>query len=248
MEIVKNSGYAKSVLQKLAAVYKAETFVDDGLWHVSDLVFPRKSYACEIYGCESTEEEIGYFFLGKAVHVEIQRILGVENSEVVVQKKLKAGTVIGTLDYLGEEAVEIKSSRKWTVAELPEPHYIRQAGYYAVLRDLPKIHVLVIYPTAGRTWNGEKSSTVEAASWVLKFSDQDKQKIEKEMNDVIKNLEKAIKTKDAELLPPCPPWLLKRFGDKIKSGWDKKAEFKYQQYPFHYINDPRGVIDEAETK
>lgn len=238
MQIEQNDKLARYVLKQIIEAYKREEKPFDGKWHVYDMLFPRKTYGCKLYGCKPTREDIGFFFLGKAIHAEIQRILGVEKSEVMGEKF----GIVGTMDYKGARAYEIKSSRKWTVPKMPEAHYIRQAGYYALIHALTEVEILVIYPTAGRTWKGKKSSTVEVCDWTLTLSPKDKKLIEYDLLRTKEELERAIKKKNPSHLPPAPSWTVERFEGKVSDGGFEKHKREIEKHPFWYTFQEKGAL------
>ena len=230
MQLLSNDKLARQILKRIIDDYKADTKPFDGKWHVYDMLFPRKTYGCKLYGCESTREDIGFFFLGKAVHREMQRILGIEQAEV---KGEKFG-IVGTMDFKGKRSFEIKSSRKWTIPDAPPSYHIQQAGYYALIHDLDEVEILVVYPTSGRTWKGTKSSTVEVRDWTLVLSKSDKKKIEYDLLRTKEELEKALKKKSPSRLPPAPSWAIERFKGKVDDGGFKKYSREAEKHPFYY--------------
>lgn len=244
MLVVLDKKYAASIRQRIIDNYKAKAQKENAkrdkqkLWHVSDLVFPRKTYFELLQGRKITDEAIGYWFTGVAFHAELQRILGIENAE----KEVTKGGVIAHIDHFDRVLLEIKTSRKWTVPDDPEPHYIRQAGYYASMTMVTEPKIVVIYPTAGRTWDGKESSTVEVAAWTLMFSKGDLHEIEDDMAITQDEITKAVKTKDPSNLPPVPAWLLKDYIPKKhtrKELWALTGRYVYDKdkaSPFNYID------------
>ena len=242
MRLRANDAFAQKVLNKLIKSYTRDERPFDGKWHVYDLLFPRKTVACKKYGCKPTRKDIGFFFTGRAYHSEIQRIIGIAKAEVRGER----WGIVGTMDYKGENAIEIKTSRKWTVPTTPEGHYVRQAGYYATLFDLDEVIILVVYPTAGRTWQGKTASTVEMRAWTLQVSKADRKKIHYDMMRTKEELEDALANKrkkvDWDAFPPCPAWAVERFGRKVPSGFRKKDEAEHRKHPFWYAYTEKGWL------
>jgi len=234
IKVKSDDKFAAKVLDMLGDAYAAEERPEDGKWHVSHLIFPRQTVARELKypGYKTTRQDIGFFFMGKAMHAEVQRIMGVGHSE----KKGEKHGVVATMDYLkkgkDELAMEIKSSRKWTLPDEPEGHYVKQAGYYAVIHDLERVTILVIYPTAGRTWKGKKASSVEARAWVVETPKKVREQIKYDMLRTVEELEKAIKTKNVKGLPPAPDWTVERYGKKMPSGGYDFDAAKEHPFPF----------------
>jgi len=227
--------YAQQFLKAVETKYKEEERPDDGKWHAGELVFPRAAYGAAIYGKKLTPKTVGFFFLGKAIHSEAQRIMGLKESEIRAEKM----GVIGTMDWKGKDAYEIKSSRKWTVPDWPEPHYVKQAGEYAVIHELNKIIILMILPTASRTWDGKKASTVEATSWTINFTPQIKKAIQYDMQRTIEELELAIKNEDPSDLPPSPPWILEDYPKVDPGVYIRKQD---EAHPFFYAWSEKGWL------
>lgn len=245
MECIIDKKYTDKLHKQIIKVYNDETRLPDGKFHVSDIVYPLGAYGRAIYGKPEklTKEEVGMFFLGKAVHEHIQRILGREMSEVTKEEKISGITIVGTIDHLGKRPLEIKTSRKWTIPEWPAPHYIRQAAYYAVIFNLKEITILVIYPTAGRKYNNSKSSTLEIGAWTLKFNDEDKKAIRYDMQRSMEELKKAIKKKNPKNLPPAPKFITEKFGGKLdKYTMTKEEEFLEMEHPFYYAWKEKGWL------
>ncbi len=240
MNIKRDKAYEKKLLGQIEKKYLEEERAPDNKWHVSDVVFARKTVACKFFGCPLRSEDVGFFFLGKSVHSEMQRILGIDKAEV---RKEKYG-VIGTMDWVGKDALEIKSSRKWTVPDHVESRYIQQAGYYAIVHDLNVILIPIVYPTAGRTWSGKKSSTVDTRVWRLTFTAADKKEILYDMRRTIEEMEQVIKTKDLDFkgLPPAPAWILERFGSLVPTMDHFGDDKIYESHPFWYAWKEHGKL------
>jgi len=235
MRVTLDRRYAAEARKKLIDFYTSEAKQEnskrskDKLWHVSDLVFPRKTYYERIQGRKITDKAIGFWFLGKAVGTEMQRILGKSFAEVeAVWKK-----VVAHIDHKDKVLIEIKSSRKWTIPEWPSPHYTRQIGYYCAMTGTKSAKILVVYPTAGRTYKGERSSTVDIAAWEVAFSAGELKQIQIDMEETIKRIETAIHKKTPDDLPACPKWLLEEFKNAKAGKYDEAADY---EQPFNFIS------------
>jgi hypothetical protein len=201
----------------------------DKLWHVSDLIFPRKTYYDIMQGRKITDKAIGFWFTGVAYHTELQRILGNKYAEV----EAKWESVVAHIDHMEEVLLEIKTSRKWTIPSTPSPHYTRQLGDYCAMTGRKSAKIVVIYPTAGRTYKGEKSSTVDIAAWEVSFSKAELEAIKEDMQQTIKEIEYAVKKKNPDNLPPCPKWLLEDFKGAVAGKYDEDADYAS---PFNFVN------------
>lgn len=237
MKIAPDKKYAAKLLKQIMDDVLADEGRDKSKWHVSDMVFPLAAYFRERFGYEDDEEDVGFYFTGRAFHHELQRIIGISKSEV----KGELLNVIGTADYLDEVMLEIKTSRKWTVPEVPPGHYVHQGGCYCAIFNRESILLVVIYPTAGRTWKGDKASTIVVKVWRVTFTDKDIANIKEDMKLTVAHLEKALKTKDPSALPPCPDWKIKKMLEKAGKGklfklWKGGYDEKYAaEHPFNYV-------------
>jgi hypothetical protein len=235
MKVKKDTKYAAKIRKMLIDNYTTESEAGNALrdkekvWHVSDLVFPRKTYYDLMQGRKVTDKAIGFWFNGKALHAEMQRVLGNEYAEVAAHWE----NVVAHIDHMEKVLVEIKSSRKWTIPEQPSPHYTRQVGYYCAMTGKKAAKILVVYPTSGRTYRGEKTSTVEFMAWELTFTLKELDMIREDLRITISEIEKAAKKKSPNNLPPCPKWLLEDFEGAVPGKYDEKADYAS---PFNFID------------
>ena len=226
-EVIKDDAFAQSVLDKIIQKYMSVEG-RTGAWHVSDLMFPRYAIFSRITNHKPERDAIGFFFTGEAYHSFLQGVLGNANAEV--RKEIHG--VLGTADFFdGDTLLEIKTSRKWTIPELPQDHYITQAGYYCAIFDKTAAKILVIFPTAGRKWDGSASSTVEAVCWEVRFSGQECEAIRASIKEEAAALDKAWKSKspfDIRSLNSCPSW---KYGT-VERDAEKKEYFVNIRCPF----------------
>jgi hypothetical protein len=226
-EIMKDDAFAQSVLDKIVQKYLTQES-RSGAWHVSDLMYPRYAIFSRITNHKPERDAIGFFFTGEAYHHFLQGVLGDANSEV----RKEVHGVLGTADYFdGDTLLEIKTSRKWTIPEDPQDNYIEQAGYYCAIFDKPSAKVLVIFPTAGRKWDGSASSTVEVVCWEVRFSGQEREKILTSIKEESDALDKAWKSKspfDIKALRSCPGW---KYGT-VERDAEKKEYYVNVRCPF----------------
>jgi len=197
----------------------------DGKWHVSDLMFPRYAVFSRKYNRIPTREDVGFFLTGEAYHEFLQKLLGEHDSEV----RGELFNVLGTADYFdGDTLLEIKTSRKWTVPDKPQDHYVEQAGYYCAIFGKPSARITIIYPTAGRKWDGSASSTIEIQAWNVSFSVDEIQGIKERMKELTTLLDKSRETGKVDSLPPCPDW---KYGG-IERDKEKQEYFIKVRCPF----------------
>ncbi len=226
--------YADYVRQRLIQTYTKESEESnrmreaDRLIHVSDIVFPRKTYYQVMQGRKITDKAIGFWFTGKAYGTELQRVLGNQFAEV----ESKIEDFVAHMDYYDGLLIgEIKTSRKWTIPAQPAAHYIRQTAYYCAMSNKTRAQILVIYPTSGRTWKGQESSTVEIRSWALDVPDDAKKEVLKDMVMSKSAIIEALERHSPSGLPPVPGWLVEEFENADPGEYDESEE---QRFPFYY--------------
>lgn len=227
MKLELDEKFSDFLRDKIVSNYRSR-LPRQGKWHVSDLLFPRYAVLNRRQPHQPTNDEIGFFLTGEAYHNFIQELLGKQNSEV----KAEAIDVLASADFFdGGTLIEFKTSRKWTIPETPEEHYIKQAAYYAFIFAVKSVRISVIYPTSGRKWDGSTSSTVEIRSWIVLFSDEDITEIKEEMTGLVKDMTEAYKTGDVSSLPECPEW---KFGS-IERDKEKQEYYIKIRCPFTEI-------------
>lgn len=175
-----------------------------GAWHVSDLLFPRYAVLSRVHGREPTRTDVGFFFTGEAYHEFLQKLLGVQNAEV----RGELCGVLGTADFFdGDVLLEIKTSRKWTIPEAPQEHYIEQAKHYCAMFGKQMCRIVVIFPTAGRKWDGSAASTLEIRTWKVTFSQAELDAAIVETLALSRHLDEVLAGRAVlQTLAPCPDW------------------------------------------
>lgn len=235
MRVYRDDKYAAEIRQMIVDDYTARSEKENAkreneyLIHVSDIVFPRKTYYDITQGRKMTDTAIGFWFTGVAYATELQRIMGSTFAEVEKQYD----HFIAHIDHFDKALVEIKTSRKWSVPARPAPHYVRQVGFYCAMTETPSGKIVVIFPTAGRTWKGNKSSTVEIGAWELNFTADELADIRKSMKTTEQEIIKALDAHSPKNLPPCADWLLTDFNDPDPGKYSEAAE---ERNPFYYID------------
>lgn len=227
MVIVEDQQVADLIKGKIAAYIDKSARTPDGLYHVSDLLNPRYAYFKQKFGHAITETEMGFFVSGIAFHEFLQKILGKEMSEV----QLRLENIVGTADQAGVFFSEIKTSRKWTIPEGADPIYVEQFEKYLAMAGRSFGHIIVIYFTANRSWDGKKPSTLEIKSWKVTMSEQDRVRAKNvliERRDGLKLVQDGVNS--YESLPLC--WA-------FKCGKEYKGEVQ-NLCPFYYSCRPEG--------
>jgi hypothetical protein len=219
MQITPDPEFTQYLLDKVIDGYMHRN-PRKGKWHVSDLLFPRYAVLSRMVGHKPTRTDVGFFLTGEAYHAYIQKVLGKENAEV----KGEAVNIVASADFFnGEDLIEFKTSRKWTVPNEPDPLYIKQARYYAVIFGQFKARIVVLLPTAGRKWDGSQSSTVELVSWTVLFSQEELDSTYSEMQELGTSMGEALASGDLSKLPLCPEW---KYGTIVKVGKEYQVEVR----------------------
>ncbi len=241
MKILVDDAYVQELRGRIMDFYTQEAKREnkmrdrDKLYHVSDIVFPRKAYYEAILGRKINDEALGMWISGKAFGYVLQESLGKSKAEV----EARWGKFIAHIDHFDKVLLEIKTSRKWTVPQTPEPHYVRQVGYYCAMTNTLHGKVVVIYFTAGRKWGGGKSaqaSTLEFKAWDVGFTEKELEHVRYDMTKTVEMIELAIRTKNPSVLPPAPKWLLKDYPDAILGKYGKKEQDAERISPFNFVD------------
>jgi len=130
-KITENTEFTQKLKQTLFSQFQEYR----GGIHVSDLTYcVRQAYYRRIDPRPINETALGYYVAGRGHHGVIQDLCKPFNIEK--EQKIKKLGVTGTVDLLeGKRPIEIKTtrSRKLEIAS----HYLKQLGYYCVLKDYP---------------------------------------------------------------------------------------------------------------
>jgi hypothetical protein len=200
MEIIRDDAFSSRIKKLLLEDYKKTARAPDGKFHISELLQPRQAYFTRKYGREMTEGDICMFIPGSAFHEYLQKVLGVELAE----KRINfMDDIVGTIDWAGTYILEIKTSRKWSIPDMPEKHYVSQVCKYMAMEHKLEGYILVIYFTAGRSWDGKKPSTLELMAWKITVTPKEQEEDLQVLVDTRLQLIEAGKTGEFEKLPLC---------------------------------------------
>ena len=210
MNVIRNNKRAEQFWEFLREDFTKPRALTPDKVHVSELLAPRKAYWTRLLGERVTDEMIGLFATGEAFHLMFQRAAGMEFAEREVSLRPK-GVVVGVVGHQDivppdGETTEVKTSRKWTVPTDPEPRYIDQITAYMAMEDLPVGHVMVLYLTAGRRWNGTKPSALELVSWQVELTADERADIRKQLLLEADRLMKAVTARKPLEVDLCPEW------------------------------------------
>jgi len=190
------------IRQRLVELVQQDQRQADGKYHVSDLINPRFAFFNKKEGnyLAATPDDAYMFLPGIAFHKLIQEAIGNEmaEKEVVLGKD-----IVGTVDIMGLHFMEIKTSRKYTIPEEPDAHYVEQFEKYLAMAGRTSGHIVVVYFVAGRTFSGGKPSTLEIRSWKVEITQDEIRDIKAGLLLIRDGLNKAMQTNNHKVLPLC---------------------------------------------
>lgn len=193
------ANYVKGALVKHIMNNRREL---DDKYHVSDLLAPRFAYYSITNGRLMRSEDVDMFIPGVAFHELLQKALGQDYAEET--KEIE--NIVGTLDLVKPYLVEIKTSRKYTIPEYPEEHYLKQLKYYMVLAEEKVGYIVVVYFVAGRNPWKKKASKLEIVAWEVTMTAEELNDNYNEMLDIRDCLDGSIKERNPNTLPLCEMW------------------------------------------
>ena len=195
--------------------------------HVSDLLFPLRTYMRETHPeVGLPDRDCGFFLAGQAHHSIFQVISTLpEYREVEVE----FGGIRGHIDMLHDVPVELKTTRMMRVRTGKEiardcPHYIRQLAYYAAMTGRHRGQLWIFYLYAREKGSGRSAMTPQLRVYDVEFDDLDA--IRSEMLERKDALVEALESGDPSNLPPCPKWMCRscRFREHCGRGDDDGSE------------------------
>mgnify|MGYP001611850357 CR=1 FL=1 len=195
--------FADSIKQVLVDHHNSTNRVPDDKIHVSDLLAPRFTYYYKKNGRVTRSEDIDMFIPGTAFHELIQKAYKKVNPEAIAEASLELDGIVGHLDLLVKFVTEIKTSRKYTIPEMPDEHYVKQAKYYMVLAEVLEAYIVVVYFTAGRNPWKKKPSTLEIIAWKVDITEEERNDLYNEMINTKESIETAVNLGKPGMLPLC---------------------------------------------
>lgn len=174
--------------------------------HVSDLIFPRKTFWRRIREHPLTDAEMGYFIAGRAHHQILQVLLEHPDFHEV---PVELDEIHGTVDIFGEDVIEIKTTRSPIVHhanKLPD-HWLEQLGMY----------VSMVYPTSRKGvgylvifYLGVRSEGNIPMLKAYKITFENLDAIREKMKLTRLLLQEAVASSNPVMIPYCPDWLCKK--------------------------------------
>lgn len=205
MKITPDKQREADLFKALGAMAKADDVLREG-YHVSDLLHPLKTYWQKISDIAPTEEELGYWFVGKGHHYFLVAALtGTSVEESFVDKETG---IIATPDLLALSG-EFKTTR-WSIVPKGEKaalkafkFYFPQCKAYAALtnRLIWYLYVLFISPYDKDT----KRKIPRLKVYKLEFTKRELGATKAHLKRKKGLLEEALKKKSHKNLPLCTP-------------------------------------------
>ncbi len=175
--------------------------------HVSDLLYPRKTYWQKLHPQPMTDDQAGYFVAGHAHHGVIEAVLGPKKEDNRSDAgEFETDGIYFSPDLRMPYPIEIKTSR--AMYEPKEPlegysGYLKQLGAYQALMGHEKGGLLVFYLTL-------KDGYKRKPAFRFYKVEMSKAELKKKRTELKKRafvLTEAIKQRNWRTLELCPIWL-----------------------------------------
>lgn len=210
MKIERSPEMERKILDKIKAHLERAPRSKDR-WHVSDLLYPRKSYWQRIDPQPMTDLQALYFTAGRAHHGILEACLG--KWEKPKGDRADAGEfekhgIYYSPDLRMPYPWEIKTSR----AEKEPPvlkkgfeGYLKQLNKYQACMDDNKGGLLVFYLGLRDGWR----KIPEIRFYKVLMSDAERKAEVANIKRIVADLNAAVKTKKHRKLELCPAWMCK---------------------------------------
>jgi hypothetical protein len=187
-------------------------------WHVSDLLYPRKTFWRHLKPLPLTDEEALYFVAGHGHHHVLEAILGPKVAAKDGKGRTDAGEfekhgILFSPDMRSPHPIEIKTSRaKYIKADREAPKavyegYLKQLGSYQGLMGSKAGELLVLFLNAVKDGAEKWKTKPQLRLYDVTIDPDERKKIVGWILKRAKMLTAAIKKKKVAELPLCPTWL-----------------------------------------
>jgi len=213
MKIERDKKGEVDAFKKIKAWLQKRPRSDKG-WHVSDLLYMRKTFWRKVKPLPMTDKEALFFVAGHGHHHIIEALLGPKKTDgrTDAGEFQKHGILFSPDLRFTDGPLEIKTSRsKYIKADRENPAevyegYLKQLGSYNALMNAKHGKLLVLFLNA--IMDGEKwKTTPQLRLYKVVFEADERKKIVKWLLKRAKDLGAAIKKKKCDDLPLCPEWL-----------------------------------------
>lgn len=213
MNVKRNEKKEKLYLKKIKTWLSKRPRSDKG-WHVSDLLYPRKTFWRRVKPLPLTDDEALYFVAGHGHHHVLEAILGPKKKDARTDAgEFEKQGILFSPDLRSPHPIEIKTSRaKFIKADKEDPakvydSYLKQLCSYQGLMKQKAGELLVLFLNAQKE-GGEKWRTKpQLRLYDVVMGPAEKTKVVKWLLKRAKDLTAAVKKKKAGELPLCPDWL-----------------------------------------
>lgn len=184
-------------------------------WHVSDLLYPRKTFWRRTKPLPLTDEEALYFVAGHGHHHILEAILG---PKIKQDGRTDAGEfekhgILFSPDLRSPHPIEIKTSRaKYIGADREDPErvyegYLKQLGSYQGLMKSKAGELLVLFLNAVKDGTEKWKTKPQLRLYDVEVEPAEQKKITGWLLKRATDLTAAVKKKKVGELPLCPAWL-----------------------------------------
>ena len=223
MKVERNKALERKCLDKIKAWLQRRPRSDKG-WHVSDLLYPRKTFWRKLKPVPMTDKEALFFVAGHGHHNVLEAMLGPRDKE---EKRSDAGEfekygIFFSPDLRMKYPIEIKTSRAQKIkadyedpAEVYEGYLKQETSYQGLLKSV-KGALLVLFISVKKGWKNDP----QLRFYTVKLSKKELSDRVKWLRAGAKALTEAVKKKKCDKLPLCPTWLCR----KDECAWFKQCK------------------------
>ena len=235
MEIKRSQKMERMILDKIKAhLNRAPRSLDK--WHVSDLLYPRKSYWQRKDPQPMTDTQALYFTAGRAHHGILEAALGKwekpKGDRVDAGEFEKLG-IYYSPDLRMPYPWEIKTSRsEYEPKNLAKGFegYLKQLHKYQACMDNNHGGLLVLFLGLKQGWR----KVPEIRFYTVKMTDKERKAEVENIKRLVKALNTAVKTEKHDKLELCPAWMCK------DCPWAEKCK--------PWLQDPKRAPMEVEDE
>jgi len=217
MKVTRSKEMEAWALKKIKEHLQARPRSDKG-WHVSDLLYARKTFWRKIDPRPMTDEEALYFVAGHGHHNILEACLGKRDAKERSDagEFQKYGIFFSPDMRMKNFTLEIKTSRARKIAaDVREPidvydGYLKQENSYQALMKQDRGALLVLFLNAVKDEVKESWKTrPQLRCYKILMDAKERKKHLTWLFSTAKSLTEAVKKKTCSKLPLCPIWLCK---------------------------------------
>lgn len=227
MKVTRDKKGEADSLKKIKAWLNKRPRSDKG-WHVSDLLYLRKSFWRKVKPLPMTDKEALFFITGHGHHNVLEAILGPKQKlegKSDAGEFLKHGILFSPDMRFKAGPVEIKTSRAMYIKadEGEDPRvsyksYLKQEGSYQALLESRLGKLLVLFLGAVTDKTNKWKKTPQLRQYNVEIEPAEQKVIVASLKQRSKDLTAAVKKKSCKDLPLCEEWLCR------DCGWFKECK------------------------